>query len=98
MICAAIPIRGCHMKIKRTGPSQQASDGWHNSVCADVVELGIKETQYGPKQKLKIVHLIDERDAAGQPIRVDDFYNVSIHDSSKLSKAARTITGDEPKF
>jgi hypothetical protein len=84
------------MRIKQKGPSQQASDGWHNAVCADVVDVGTKQTKFGPKQKLKVVLVIDERDQAGQPIRVDDFYNVSIHEKSKLYGTARTLTGTDP--
>lgn len=86
------------MKIKQKGPSQQASDGSHNAVCADVVDVGVKPTKFGPRQKLKIVYLIDERDQAGQPIRVDDFYNASIHEKSDLYGTVKTLTGTDPKL
>jgi hypothetical protein len=85
------------MKIKHKGPSQQASNGTHNAVCADVVDVGVKPTKFGPKPKLKIVYLIEERDQVGQPIRVDDYYNASIHEKAKLYGTVKTLTGTYPK-
>jgi hypothetical protein len=85
------------MKIKRK-QSQPSSDGWHSAVCADAVDLGIQNTAYGPKPKLDIVHLVDERDATGQLIQVHDRYTASVHPSSKFYKPAMTITGGELKF
>jgi hypothetical protein len=84
------------VKIRRK-QSQAASNGWHSAVCADVVDVGTKQTRFGPKEKVKVVHLIDERDEAGQPIRVNSFYNVSIHETSNFFKVVRAHTGSDPK-
>lgn len=70
---------------------QQASDGWHPAVVADVVELGIVHSQYGDKEKLQIVFLVDELDSEREPVRVMDFVTVSLHESSKLSSRVNAL-------
>jgi hypothetical protein len=43
-----------------------ASDGPHDAVAADYLELGQKSTQWGLKEKIKLVYLLDEKDEAGK--------------------------------
>jgi hypothetical protein len=52
-----------------------ASDGPHDAVAADYLELCQKSTQWGLKEKIKLVYLLDEKDEAGKPIAVSQFFN-----------------------
>ena len=40
----------------------QAPEGLHQSVCADVVDLGIVDTQYGPKPRVRFVFQTETED------------------------------------
>ena len=81
------------MKIKRPEAKeyQQASDGSHSAVVADVIDLGLVHSQFGDKEKLQTVYLINELDSEGQPIRVSDFCTVSLDERSKLTSRINVL-------
>lgn len=83
------------MRIKRK-KYEQASNGWHNAVCADVIDLGIQKTRFGNKEQIRLVFLIDERDATGEPIQVFDTMTASTWETSKLTEYTRALTGAVP--
>lgn len=76
---------------------QQASDGIHPAVLADIEDLGEVQTKFGTKSKICLTYLIgDEWDAEGKPIRVSQFLVNSIHPKSNLYNLILTLTGAEP--
>jgi hypothetical protein len=86
------------MKIKRKGPSQQASDGWHTAVTYGVEDLGNQPTPFGPKPKLKVKFLTDERDQEGRLIGIDAKYTATAHESGNLWRDYVRLTGTQPKL
>jgi hypothetical protein len=87
------------MKISRRKKKefQQAGDGWHIAVLADVEDRGMQASKYGEKHKVQLVFLLDEHDHEGNLIRVSDFCTASTHENSKLTAYVRTLTGTDPE-
>jgi len=75
------------MKITNSSTSTFAPcpEGIHSAVCVDVIDLGVKETQYGPKRKLRIVFEISERMENGKPYSVSRSFTASLHPKATLS-------------
>jgi hypothetical protein len=87
------------MKFKKPKPKQyqQASDGIHPAVLADLQDIGEKQTQFGTKPKIWLTYLTgDEQDAEGKPIRVSQYLVNSIHPKANLYNLILTLTGTEP--
>lgn len=87
------------MKFKKPKQKQyqQASDGIHPSVLADVDDLGEVHGQFGLKPKVRLTYLVgDERDAEGKPIQVSQFLVNSLHPKANLYNLILTLTGTEP--
>ena len=70
---------------------QPASDGLHSAAVADVIDLGLVQTLYGPKERLRLVFVIDEQDAQGEPIRVSDTCTLTLHPKSKLTERVNAL-------
>lgn len=76
-----------------------ASDGPHPAACADILNLGERDTRWGRQEKVKIVHIIDELDpVTGLPLQVHEMLTASIHESSNFYKRMKVILGGEPRF
>jgi hypothetical protein len=62
-----------------------APEGLHQAVCVDVVDLGMQETQWGPKQKVRIVWQIEtENPETKKPFQVSQQYTLSLNEKSNL--------------
>jgi len=72
---------------------QPAPDGVHNAVCVDVVDLGIVDSAFGKKHKLKIVWEIGEKMDDGRPFIAQKRYTVSLHEKSTLAKDLKNWRG-----
>lgn len=77
-----------------------APEGLHQAVCIDIVDLGLQETPWGPKEKVKIVWAIDAMDENGRLILVSQRYTVSLSEKATLrhhleSWRGRKFTQDE---
>jgi hypothetical protein len=44
---------------------ESLSEGVHQAVIADVIDEGVKETAWGPKQRFRVVFMSDEADSTG---------------------------------
>lgn len=63
-----------------------APDGVHDAVCVDIVDLGMKETQFGPKHKIRVVWEIAAKTEDGVPFTVGKQYGLSLHEKADLRK------------
>jgi hypothetical protein len=73
-----------------------ASNGWHSAVVAEIQDLGTKQTKWGPREKLALRYLVDEKDESGKPIQVKQQFTASIEPSSNFFKTVTALTGQEP--
>ena len=75
------------MKITNSSTSTFAPcpEGIHSAVCVDCIDLGILETKYGPKRKLRIVFEIADRMENGKPYSVSRSFTASLHQKATLS-------------
>lgn len=78
-----------------------APEGLHHAVCVDVIDLGILQTNWGDKHKVRIVWQIEEVNAETQKrFDVRKQYNLSLHEKATLRKdleawRGRKFTEDE---
>jgi hypothetical protein len=68
-----------------TDEYELAPQGVHPAVCADVVELGMQDTPWGPKEKIRLVWQIGELDSKGKRHTVVKLYTLSLHKKANLS-------------
>ena len=62
------------------------SEGAHDGVCCDVIDLGIVQTEFGDKRKCRIVFELMETRDDGTPQTVQQTFNVSLHAKATLGK------------
>ena len=60
--------------------------GMWPAVCCDVIDLGMKDTQYGIKHKLAISFQTDQLRDDSKPYVVRRTYNVTMHPKGELCK------------
>ena len=60
-------------------------EGVHPAVCCDVVELGLQDTPWGPKQKLRLIWQSTELDSKGKRHTAAKLYTLSLHKKANLS-------------
>ena len=76
-------------------------EGLHQAVCVDVVDLGIVQTQWGDKPKVRIVWQTDEIDpSTARRFEVRGLYTLSLSEKATLRKhleswRGKKFTGDE---
>ena len=75
------------MKITNSSTSTFAPcpEGIHSAVCVDCIDLGMKESQYGPKRKMRITFEIEQRMENGKPFSVSRSFTASLHAKATLS-------------
>lgn len=80
-----------------------APEGLHHAVCVDVIDLGVLQTNWGDKHKVRIVFQIeDENPENGRRFEVRKQYNLSLHEKATLRKdlegwRGRKFSDDELK-
>jgi hypothetical protein len=89
-----------------SGNFTPAPDGLHQAVLVDVVDLGEKPTEWGPKHKIRLVWELDPSTAGtlegGRRFTVSKQYTASIHEKGNLRKDlkgwfGRDLNADETK-
>lgn len=65
---------------------ESLSEGVHQAVIADVIDEGVKETAWGPKQRFRVVFMSDEADSNGYT------KTASIFLKTKPAEAGRPLT------
>jgi hypothetical protein len=71
-------------------------EGEHLAVLADVVDLGEVDTEYGKKDRVRFIWLVQQRDSDGKHIAVAYSYNKSLYEKANLRNAVKVITGRDP--
>lgn len=75
------------------GDFKPAPEGLWDAVCVDVHDLGMKETQWGDKRKLRISWEIAAKMDDGRPFVVNKLYTASLHEKSTLYKDLKAWRG-----
>ena len=70
-----------------------APEGIHAAVCVDVVDLGMKETQWGSKHKCRIVWELAAPMEDGRRFTIQQQFTVSLHEKSGLFKTLKAWRG-----
>lgn len=66
---------------------ETADEGLHNARIARVEDLGVVDTNYGAKDRIRIVfEMLDQKDAEGQPVEVWMSANKHLGAKSTLGK------------
>jgi hypothetical protein len=81
------------MILKGGGDFQPCPEGVHNAVCVDVVDLGVLETPWGSKHKLRIVWEVEAKMDDGRPFTVRRQFTASLHEKSELCKCLKSWRG-----
>ncbi len=84
------------MILEQGGNYEKPDSGMFIGIVADVVELYNVPTKFGPKNKVRIVWILDKNDSQGKPYRVVFQKNATMHEKSDLYKAVRAILGTAP--
>ena len=78
-------------------------EGLHHAVCVDVIDLGVLQTTWGDKHKVRIVWQVEEENTdTGRRFDVRKHYNLSLHEKASLRKdleswRSRKFSPDELK-
>ena len=73
-----------------------APEGAHAATLEAITDLGIQETQYGPKAKVRLTWLLDTTSEDGRPLKAFQSFTKSWGEKSNLRKTARQILGRDP--
>ncbi len=80
--------------VKDGGDFKPAPEGVHNAICVDIVDLGMVQTPWGEKPKIRIVwELPEAKMEDGRPFIVSNRYSPSLDDRSTLRKHLQTWRG-----
>jgi hypothetical protein len=74
---------------------EPVSEGVHKAVLADIVDLGVIQTAFGPKEKVQFTWLTDESDEAGRTKYLFKRYTKSLHEKASLRKDVKLILGKD---
>ena len=71
-----------------------APEGLHASVCVDVVDIGLEQTEYGQKYKVQLRWVIEELDpTSGRPFLVVRKFSNTLHKKSILRQTLEMWRG-----
>jgi hypothetical protein len=81
---------------------EPAPPGLHQAVCVDVVDLGLVDTKFGPKRKLKIIWQLAMKNKQGERFQARASYTQSLMEGSNLRRdleswRGRSFTEEERK-
>lgn len=83
------------MKVSRT-KFENPEDGMYDAVLVDVVDLGVVEGQFGPKQQVNLVWELNAMTSSGVPFTVRRRFTPSLHERSNLFKTLNSWLGSVP--
>jgi hypothetical protein len=67
-------------------------EGVYAAVLADIVDLGVVDTAFGPKEKVRFVWLTSEVDQEGRTMRAFQTFTKSLHEKATMTKTVKQIT------
>jgi hypothetical protein len=65
---------------------ETAPEGLQQGVCCDVVDLGLRVTPWGPKEKVEIRWILDSVDSKGRGFMVSARYTNSLNEKATLRR------------
>lgn len=69
-------------------------EGPQQVVCVDIIDLGLKQTDYGEKHKVRLVFQTKDLDEeSGAPFQIGRQVTASLHEKATLSKMIESWTG-----
>ena len=77
-------------------PFEKPDSGVFLGVVADVVDLGLVQTKFGAKAKIRIVWVLDKNDSEGRPFRVMRQLNATMNEKAQLFDLVKGILGTAP--
>jgi hypothetical protein len=84
------------MIIEKGGTFENPKSGAYIGVIVDVAELLNVPGQYGTKNKVRIIWILDQKDSTGKPYRVMEQVNASINEKARLYDIAKGVLGVPP--
>jgi hypothetical protein len=81
---------------KNSGNFENPKSGAYVGIVADVAELLNVPTRFGPKNKVRIIWILDQKDSTGKPYRVMEQVNASINEKARLFEIAKGVLGTPP--
>lgn len=70
---------------------EKPDNGLFIGVLADVVDLGLQNTNYGPKKKVRLVWLLDAKDKEGNNYRVMQQCTASLNEKARLYAIVKDV-------
>ena len=70
-----------------------APEGLWPAVCVDIVDLGLQQTNYGEKHKVRISWQINQRNKENRRFLVAQRFTFSLHEKSKLRRNVESWRG-----
>jgi hypothetical protein len=92
-LCLFERIIAVSLILKRNGDFNPAPEGLHRAVCVDVIDLGVRDSQWGPKHQIVLVWEIDALRDDGAPHQVRAIFSASLHEKSKLYGVLKSWRG-----
>jgi hypothetical protein len=83
---------GTLLKVSITNTSyEKPSEGIQAAVLADVVDLGLQDTEFGKKDRARFVYVLEERDTDGRQKRAFQSFTKSFNAKAKLRKVLEQL-------
>jgi hypothetical protein len=84
------------MIIEKGGNYENPKSGAYIGIVADVAELYNVLGKFGPRNKVRIIWILDSKDSTGKPYRVMEQVNASINERARLYEIAKSVLGAPP--
>jgi hypothetical protein len=84
------------MILEKNGNFENPKSGAFIGVVVDVAELYNVPGKFGPKNKVRIIWILDAQDSQGKPFRVMEQVNASINEKARLYEIAKGVLGAPP--
>lgn len=69
------------------------SEGLHNAVCCDVVDMGLVDTRWGQRHEVQIRWQLEEETSEGKPMLISRKFTLSLAEKSALRPFLETWRG-----
>jgi hypothetical protein len=73
------------------------AEGWHKAKLIEIRDLGIVDTDYGQKRKIRFKYQVAQLGKDGQPLTLIEQPNASLGRRSNLALRIRGLTGQFPQ-
>ena len=84
------------MIIEKNGSYENPKSGAYVGVVVDIAELYNVPGKFGPRNKVRIIWILDQKDSTGKSYRVMEQVNASINEKARLYEIAKGVLGTPP--